>query len=330
MSVYQLGRVEESSPEYIDAIQIHHNILSNGTVAATAMVELCRNLKLMRDKAAFAHLGFETFDDYCEQAANIKKRQAYNYINTYERLGADVLQSNAQLGITKLQLLAQIPETAREEIIESGQADELSTRQLKELTEELTKAREQLSFLEDQKEENYKNKEEWKHQCMASRAEIVELEKQIKDLTTQLSDSLAKAKEDAAKEVKQELEKKAREKIDKELAKANADVEKKITAAREEGMKAGREESEKGIEAVEKERAAALARASELEKKLQVSGNQDTVLLTHLFSEFQNQFNKITECITKIKSNDQASGEKFQQALRKAIAMMDQSLAGGR
>ncbi len=328
MATYQLAKIDETSPDYINAVKIHQNIITNGSIAAGAMVELCRNLKQMRDKAAFTHLGFETFDDYCEQAANIKRRQAYNYISTYERLGPEVLQSNAQLGITKLQLLAQVPETTREEILESGQADELSTRKLKELTEELTKAQEQLSFLEEQKNETQKDSENWKSQWREAHTEITELEGRIEQLTTELQKSVDNAKSVVAKEVSAEIQKKEKEKAAKAIAKANEEAEKRIKAARDEGIKAGREAVEKGIAAVEKDKAAALARAYELEKKLRISGNQDSVLLTHLFSEFQDQFNKIIDCIEKIKISNHEAGHKFQQAFSKAILMMDQRIRG--
>ena len=322
MATYQMAKIDETSPEYINAMQLHHNIMANGTLAASAMVELCRNLKQMRDKAAFIHLGYDSFDDYCEKAANIKKRQAYNYISTFEKLGPEVLQSNAQLGITKLQLLAQVPDSTREDLIESGQADELSTRRLKELTEELTKAREQLSFLEEKEEDTKQANDD-------AQKTIQNLKDRIEQLTAELGTFAEKARAEIKKEIETEILRKEKEKTDKAIAKAKEDAEKKITAARDEGMKSGREVAEKGLEAIEKEKADALAKAAELEKKLQISGNQDTVLLAHLFSEFQEQFNKIMECIGKIKAADPEAGQKFQQAFRKAIMMMDQRVTGG-
>lgn len=91
--------ITEMSADTISALSTHQKIITAEQTAANAMISLCENLKLMRDKHLYEALGFETFDTYTEQACGIKRRQAYNYISTYEKLGGTVLQSNAQLGI---------------------------------------------------------------------------------------------------------------------------------------------------------------------------------------------------------------------------------------
>ena len=324
MGTYQLMNINETSPEYQGAMEIHRQILANGTIAASAMVELCRNLKLMRDKGAYVHLGYESFDDYCEEAANIKKRQAYNYISTYERLGPEVLQSNAQIGITKLQLLAQIPEETRAELLASGQAEELSSRQLKELTDELTKAREQISFLENDNLAVGENISRIADEKQAAQDRINELQKTIDKLTSDLKTETSKTKPAPVNEA--DIKKRLKEQADKEIAKAKADADRQIAAAREDGIKTGRASLERGLEAVEKEKAEALAKAAELEKKLKISGNQDTVLLTHLFTEFQDQFGKIMTCVGRIGAAVPDDGEKFKAAVKKLLAVMDQRI----
>jgi len=321
MENYTLAKIDENSPEYQEAMDIHHRILANGTIAATAMMDLCKYLKQMRDQHAYIHLGYESFDDYCETAANIKKRQAYNHISTYEKLGPEVLQSNAKLGITKLGLLAQIPEADREEILSKGQAEDLSTREMTRLRDELTKAREQLSFLqaEIQAEENE----------TPSIADIAEARDRYMQEASDLQARLKKLESDnatAAKAVEAEAKKKAKEQADKEIAKIKAEAEKTAQIAREAGIKAGREAAEKGLQAIEKERADALTRAQELEKKLKVHGNQDTVLFSILFDDLQNQFNKIISCLSNISSADKDAGEKYRAALKKLMSLMDQKI----
>lgn len=321
METYQMMNINESSPEYLGAMEIHRQIIANGTIAAGAMVELCRNLKIMRDHGSFIHLGFTTFDDYCETAANIKKRQAYNYISTYERLGPEVLQSNAQLGITKLQMLAQISESDRDELITSGQVDDMSTRHLKELTDELTKAREQISFLQEGLEDAAKetdDTEQLTDQLAARKLEVETLRVNIQAIKDE--------KAAAIKAAEAEANKKAMEKADKEIAKAKAEANKTAQAAREEGIKAGRESAERSLQAVEKEKSEALARARELEKKLQVQGSQDTVLFALLFDELQVLFNKIISCTSKIAAADPEAGDKYRGAMKKYLGMMEQKI----
>lgn len=66
--------------DYEEAFRTHQRIMANGTIAAQALFEVCKDLKHMRDEKLYAALGYENFEDYCEQMAGIKSRMAYNYI----------------------------------------------------------------------------------------------------------------------------------------------------------------------------------------------------------------------------------------------------------
>lgn len=91
-----------------EAAKLHAQIMANGQVAASALLEFCKGLKRMRDEKLYTELGFGTFEDYTEKLAGIKSRMAYHYISCYENLGTTFLQSNAQLGITKLTVLSKL------------------------------------------------------------------------------------------------------------------------------------------------------------------------------------------------------------------------------
>ena len=82
--------ITEMSADTMSALNIHQKIITAEQTAANAMISLCENLKLMRDKHLYEALGFKKFDTYTEQACGIKRRQAYNYISTYEKLGGTV------------------------------------------------------------------------------------------------------------------------------------------------------------------------------------------------------------------------------------------------
>lgn len=310
----------ENSEEYLGAMELHQQILANGTIAATAFAELCRNLKAMRDRGAFRVLGYETFEDYCITAANIKARQAYNYISTYERLGPELLQSNAQLGITKLALLAQVTEEQREELLTSGAADDLSTREMQKLVDELTKAKEQLSFLENENNLADVCIDKMQNDTTAAAEKIEALQKKL--------DELDGAEKRAADETE-----KIRKKAEKDIADARAaadqatqSADNKIADALAEGIKQGKETAEKTIQAAGRESAALLAKSQELEKKLQVQGSSETVRFSLLFEEFQNQFNKLVACSATISAADPEAGEKYRGALKKYLGLMDQKI----
>ncbi|MDE6469744.1 MAG: hypothetical protein K2L19_01805, partial [Eubacterium sp.] len=191
------------------AFLIHNRILANGQIISNALLDMCRDLKTMRDDNLFTELGYDTFEDYSEKACGIKQRQAYSYIAAYEKLGENYLENNAHLGITKLEFISQISSFERDEFLEENDVVDLSTRELKKQVEEFKSRTEQLTFdLENVNKENQ------------------ELTRQIKDMQdsmedTQLTDVVATVEPDSEiiqqavdQAVKQEREANA-EKIEK-------------------------------------------------------------------------------------------------------------------
>ena len=140
----------EVSPEYSEAVRTHQRIMANGEICAQSLCEICQDLKKMRDEKLYAEFGYESFDEYCEKMAGIKARMAYNYISTIERLGTSVLQSNARLGITKLELIAGMNPVERAEKFENGEFDGMSVAEIRELVKKSKDQGEQISLLETQ------------------------------------------------------------------------------------------------------------------------------------------------------------------------------------
>ena len=146
ISDFKIGTI---TPEAAAALETHNAIISSLENAANALVSLCRNLKHMRDSKGFTALGFEKFEDYTETACNIKKRQAYNYIQSYERLGSDFMQSNAQLGITKLLLLTEVCAVDRADFVEENDLEGMSVAEVKKLVAQNNDRCEQIDLLEE-------------------------------------------------------------------------------------------------------------------------------------------------------------------------------------
>ncbi|MEE3440449.1 MAG: hypothetical protein VZR07_10925, partial [Ruminococcus sp.] len=133
---------------------LHASIMLNQRMLATALVNVCQNLKTMRDEKLYLSLGCSTFEQYTEDKAGIKSRQAYAYISTYEKLGNKFIEANESLGITKLELISQVSALDREEITES--AEDMTVRELKEEVKRLQGRGEQLSFNFEQQAEELK------------------------------------------------------------------------------------------------------------------------------------------------------------------------------
>lgn len=127
------------------AILLDKRINANAQIAAESIVAVGRDLKAMRDEKLYIKLGCQTFAEYCETKTQIKQRQAYNFIKCYETYG-EQLASIQHLGITKLAAMTALDEEDRDELIGSGEAANLSSRELEKRIEELQNKCEQLTM----------------------------------------------------------------------------------------------------------------------------------------------------------------------------------------
>lgn len=135
-----------------EAIMITERIRANGRIAVNAVCSIGKDLRYMKIEGLYRHIGYDNFEDYAEKEFSLKRRQAYQYISVYENLGEDFVQSNAQLGITKLSLLTQIDTEGRQEIIQNNDLDGMTVNEVRELIEKCRIQGEQLSFLEGENE----------------------------------------------------------------------------------------------------------------------------------------------------------------------------------
>ncbi len=319
----EITTVNQTSLEFQGAMELHTRIITSGNIAATAMVEMCKSLKQMRDRRQYIHLGYNTFEGYCEQMANIKARQAYTYISTIERLGESVLQSNAGLGITKLELLAQLPEDKRDEVADA--AAEMSTRELKEKIAELTKAQEQISMLENQLAGQNEINQGLADSLTATDRERLHLKDEL-DMARKSQQIILPPQPEADPEaIRKEIETKMLAQKKAEVEKIRAELEDELDQAKAESFEKGKKLGFAAVQGIEAEKSAALKMAADLEKKLQTSGSAtvEQIVFGHLFTEFQEQYNKLLSSIGRM---DPEVAPKYRGAMAKFIGMMTDRL----
>ena len=157
-----------------EAVIINERIRANGQAAVNAVCAIGRDLRRMKIEGLYTHLGYDSFEEYAEQEHNLKRRQAYQYISVYENLGEDFVQSNAQLGITKLALLTQVNTEDRAEIMEDNDLSDMTVNEIKALLEKVKVQGEQLSLLEDENKTLTEEKSELE-KCKDFSAEIDEM-----------------------------------------------------------------------------------------------------------------------------------------------------------
>lgn len=133
-----------------EAIMLNERIKSNGQIAVNAVCNIGRDLRRMKIEELYTYLGYGSFEEYAEQEHGLKRRQAYQYISVYENLGEAFVQSNAQLGITKLALLTQVNSEDRAEVMADNDLSGMTVNEIKTLIEKVKRQGEQLSMFEEQ------------------------------------------------------------------------------------------------------------------------------------------------------------------------------------
>lgn len=333
------------TPESTEAMAVYFSIENAKTQAANAMVELCKNLKTMRDKKLYLSLGFEKFETYVEKAHKIGWRQAYNYIKILERLTPKLLEENADLGITKLELLCQVSAIEREDFVESNDLGGMTVEEVKALIEEKNGLHQQVSLLEAAAGDEKIIKDAQNKEIERLKKEIAEKNETIADLsatpltidavaveTEMIEEAVAAERERAEKEKEKavkEAVKLEKEKAKNKLDKQREDFEKKQKAAAESLAARAVEKAKAEWQAQQaqqqSELEAAVAdaqnKAAALEKQLAIKGDDKTVRFSILFEQVQNDLISCVTLVNEIAADDADKAEKYKAALRKACDM---------
>ncbi len=320
----------EMTAEYKEALKTHQRIMANGEICAQTLLEICKDLKKMRDEKLYEEFGYQSFDEYCEKMAGIKSRMAYNYISTYERLGSTVLQSNANLGITKLELIAGMNPVERAEILEDGAAENMSVSEIKELVRKTKEQGEQISLLENQIAELKEETAETEYD-----AEADELRDKVKNLTEELlkkesayKNDLEKVKKETAEAVRAEIQQdgqgsiseKVNAEVKKQLDKAVKNAKKEAAKEVEERLKAQTEKQESKIKDLEAALTSAGTEKEKLEKKLALSDTNSAKAMVYI-EAIQDNFNSLFSLIGGMPDEQ---GNRFKGAVLKLIGVMKQ------
>lgn len=306
-----------------EAYVVHNRILANGKIVQTALIDMCKDLKEMRDRALYTELGYETFEEYSEQACGIKQRQAYSYIAAYEKLGENYMEENAHLGITRLELISQISSYEREEFLAENDVEEMSTRELKKQVEEYKNRIEQLSF-----------------DLESANRESEELTQQIKDMQDSMVDSTLESSVDAVATVEPDPEM-IKAAVDEAVKQSKADdaqtIEKLKAQVKEQKAKVKEitDRKEQDIKAAKKEALeTANKKIDELVKAKQISdeklqealksakaanADEDVTAIRFLFTNLQSTANDIRKHLDKLSSKNPEQAQKLSSAMKSTL-----------
>ena len=327
----------EVSEETNRAVLLHQDIIFNRDQAATHLYKMCCQLKEMRDSGLYERLGFADFDGYVEQAANIKKRQAYNYIRIVEQLGEDFLQSNAQLGVTKLALLTEVSPMERDAFVDENNIEDMTVKELERQIDELKEQTRQLSLFEGENEalrqENENLRSALAEDMPEGESEHLEEIENLKKELEEAKEALLNAGQPSETEIeriKTELkvefavEKKAA--VEKAVEKAEKDLKKKIEDAKKKAAEETTEKLKAELEVVEKEKAEALAKAEAFKKQYAINSNTDIKMFEFVFNACQDQLGNLMNILSKVKTEDAEVYKKLSSAVLALCKQIEESV----
>lgn len=277
-------------------ISLHRDIVINGSNAVMYLVRMCQNLKAMNDRKLYEVAGYESFAEYTENAVGIKARQAYNYISLLDSYSSDFLEENAKIGVTKLLVLSKLGEQEAKEIIENGNAENMTVAELKKLIDEKDKKIKQLEIEAIKETDN----------------EFEEREKELKQETSRLQAELDKAvqeRESARSNYDKILSENNRIKSENKKLKDESKTVKNIEVDKPETL-AALENSKKIIEEKDKE-------IEGLLKKMKVSADLGLAKFKIKFNDLQNVLGDINVILSEL---DEETKEKCRQALKQVVS----------
>lgn len=303
------------STEQRDAFRLDAELKQHAGTVVSEMIEVGKCLKEINERRLYEYLGTGSFAEYAEKAVGLKERAAYNYITAYETYGAEGLRKYGELGITKLVALAQLNDADRTEMLESGEAAEISTRALNDRIKELKHETDQLRFENETLSGKLGTSDELSKTKTAEieklEAEKAELEKRLAEATAPV---VATMTDEEKEEIRKSAEKAAKAEAKKEIDKLKA--AEKESSLKLENLRATTERLKADADKLKSENAELQARAVKAETaaaqkpKPVIAGSKEA--LKFCLEDIQQQFNRAVEIIGTMEPEEKA---KFKAAL---------------
>lgn len=305
---------------YIKAVNINRSIIANAQAAQMSLYEVCKGLKEMRDEKLYRELGYQNFEEYCEQETGFSREQGRKYIKIYEKIGENA-NPGWQIGISKLYLLSTLSEEERTEITQTTDIESVSKRKLEEKVKEIKALREKnneqndyIQSLETQNAEKDDERKRLSDELNSLSRQRDELCRQIKELENRPID-VAVSETDS-----HEIEnlKKAMKTCDDQWAKKYNELQEDTVLRTRELHQDYKAQIDKLTEDYEKK----LAEMPQPEKAEQVSVPDMKETFKAYYSMVYNSFTSLINFVKKQKSEDKAF---CKEKTQKLIEIMKQT-----
>lgn len=207
------------SESYTRAVSLTRAIIANAQAAQQSLYEVCKGLKEIRQGRLYRELGYQNFDNYCENEIGITPRQGRKYaaIASIDELeGKDengkLTSGFERVGVEKLYLLSRLDAPTRQEVTETVDVESVTVKELRSEIDRITSENADLGQKLDAANEALETRsKQWKASLDSKQNELDELRagnkrrydilfNKIKDLNAQLAEAKAAASQEVAVE----------------------------------------------------------------------------------------------------------------------------------
>ena len=125
---------EPTTPEYLAAFNLNARIHYCKDSVERGLAEMCIGIEQMRGEKQYKALGYQNFEDYCQQEFGFSRVQGTKYADVGKMLKDQNVNSSLHfedLGINKLALLAKLDEPTREVLTEAVDVENATVKELK-------------------------------------------------------------------------------------------------------------------------------------------------------------------------------------------------------
>ena len=216
------------------AIELNQKIIITAQAAQQNLYDMCVMLKQMRDDKLYKELGYQNFEDYCENEIGFSYRHSHRLITIIENVKN--LTTLSGLGSSKLSLLATLSEPEQEQIQQNVNVEDVSYRELKAEIAKLKDAhKKELKELSDENTELQGKMKELVSDADTVRAELAEANEKITELESRPVEVAVQDNPESSKKIEELNRKLLDESLQKNKEKKkNGELEERIKKAEKE------------------------------------------------------------------------------------------------
>ena len=199
----------EITSQHAIALDLHNRIMVSAQLVQTNLWDMCNGLKEMRDGKLYKELGYQNFEEYCENECGFSRQQAHKYISIIENVKLENVNSSLHFGTTKLYLLSTLSEADQQKITAANDVSDMTVKELEQQIKELKSENEILNRstnnLHDRLEDAVADRKKINDQKVQLAEKITELKNEITELRSRPIEATVTEPSDDVRQLKETI-----------------------------------------------------------------------------------------------------------------------------